>query len=210
MLQLLLMLDTPATSPPLEIALSGAAAFMPRLHRPHAQAPSEPASPSRPADSAVAAAASAADADADSTYHASLLGSSSSAASTASSAASSSVASLSTSSSSSDLPRTGGAQWNVPSAAALAAPLNAAAAASASDGAEAVLTPEMVDMLNRQLSGCSPREILEWLRKAQLGNVVQFTSFGLSGMVITDLLSKMEWNIPIAFIDTLYHFDEVG
>lgn len=51
---------------------------------------------------------------------------------------------------------------------------------------------------------------MRWLQRSPLGKVVQFTSFGLSGMVITDLMSKLDYDVPVAFIDTLHHFDEVS
>lgn len=93
-------------------------------------------------------------------------------------------------------------------AAASTAPATANAAAAA-EVERVPLTEETIAELNEELASRTPQEILQWLRGAELGNVIQFTSFGLSGMMITDLLSKMGWNIPIAFIDTLYHFDEV-
>lgn len=100
--------------------------------------------------------------------------------------------------------------WSRPAAAADVArsvhPVQAAAPAS---NEHVPLTQETMDQLNKELASRSPQEILLWLQRASLGNVIQFTSFGLSGMMITDLLSNMGWNIPIAFIDTLYHFPEV-
>jgi 3'-phosphoadenosine 5'-phosphosulfate sulfotransferase (PAPS reductase)/FAD synthetase len=63
--------------------------------------------------------------------------------------------------------------------------------------------------LNHTLAQLSPAEILRWLFQQELGKLVQFTSFGISGMVITDITSKLGIATPIVFVDTLYHFDEV-
>eukprot|EP00730_Choanoeca_flexa_P016949 TRINITY_DN8099_c0_g1_i1.p1 TRINITY_DN8099_c0_g1~~TRINITY_DN8099_c0_g1_i1.p1 ORF type:complete len:358 (+),score=74.99 TRINITY_DN8099_c0_g1_i1:202-1275(+) len=62
--------------------------------------------------------------------------------------------------------------------------------------------------LNTTLSKLSPVAILSWLFQQDLGKIVQFTSFGISGMVITDVASKLGVNTPIVFVDTLHHFDE--
>eukprot|EP00045_Choanoeca_perplexa_P014436 m.169898 g.169898 ORF g.169898 m.169898 type:complete len:349 (+) comp16675_c0_seq1:104-1150(+) len=62
--------------------------------------------------------------------------------------------------------------------------------------------------LNASLAQLSPGEILRWLYQQDFGKVVQFTSFGISGMVITDISSKLGVRTPIVFVDTLHHFDE--
>ena len=71
------------------------------------------------------------------------------------------------------------------------------------------LSDEKLTALNALLAQLSPSEILRWLFQQKLGKVVQFTSFGISGMVITDIASKLGITTPIVFVDTLYHFDEV-
>lgn len=71
------------------------------------------------------------------------------------------------------------------------------------------LEAQQLAALNREFAQRSPLDILLWLQSSNLGNVVQFTSFGLSGMVITDLMAKLNYDVPIAFVDTLHHFEEV-
>jgi 3'-phosphoadenosine 5'-phosphosulfate sulfotransferase (PAPS reductase)/FAD synthetase len=71
------------------------------------------------------------------------------------------------------------------------------------------LQAQQLAALNREFAQRSPLDILLWLQSSNLGNVVQFTSFGLSGMVITDLMAKLNYDVPIAFVDTLHHFEEV-
>lgn len=64
-----------------------------------------------------------------------------------------------------------------------------------------------IDELNRSLGRLQPREILRWA-KLTLPNLYQTTAFGLTGMVIIDMLSKMDESVPLIFVDTLYHFKE--
>lgn len=71
------------------------------------------------------------------------------------------------------------------------------------------MTSTEMDKLNAVLASTSPARTLLWLLDLELGHVVQFTSFGLSGMVITDIMSKIGSDVPILFVDTLHHFDEV-
>ncbi|EDQ91775.1 uncharacterized protein MONBRDRAFT_2558, partial [Monosiga brevicollis MX1] len=71
------------------------------------------------------------------------------------------------------------------------------------------LSQDKLAALNDQLADCSPVQILRWMRaQPAWGNVVQFTSFGVSGMVITDIMTRLGFLTPIVFVDTLYHFDE--
>jgi phosphoadenosine phosphosulfate reductase len=65
--------------------------------------------------------------------------------------------------------------------------------------------------LNRQLQFLEPQEILRW-SITTLPHLYQTTAFGLSGLVILDMVSKL--NIPrpqmvdAIFLDTLHHFPE--
>lgn len=69
--------------------------------------------------------------------------------------------------------------------------------------------PEL-DNLNNVLDTISPVDCLQWLRDITPHlQVVQFTSLGLSGLCITDIMSSISFYTPIVFIDTLYHFPEV-
>ncbi|KAI8612486.1 phosphoadenosine phosphosulfate reductase [Chytriomyces sp. MP71] len=75
-------------------------------------------------------------------------------------------------------------------------------------------TPEYVAFLNQSLATRTPQEILEWAL-ISLPGLVQTTAFGLTGLAILDMISKIrvkqamaEHPVPLIFIDTLYHFPE--
>lgn len=76
---------------------------------------------------------------------------------------------------------------------------------------EIALTKPHRLFLNRQLHFLEPPDILRWCITT-LPNLYQSTAFGLSGLVILDMLSKL--NIPrpqvvdLIFLDTLHHFPE--
>ncbi|KAI7904265.1 phosphoadenosine phosphosulfate reductase [Cokeromyces recurvatus] len=80
------------------------------------------------------------------------------------------------------------------------------------------LTLETLNYLNDYLKTLEPNEILEWAIH-HLPNLYQTTAFGLTGLVILDLIHqisiKMDYDqqqqqhlIPLIFLDTLYHFKE--
>ncbi|KAJ3282820.1 hypothetical protein HK104_010708 [Borealophlyctis nickersoniae] len=89
----------------------------------------------------------------------------------------------------------------------------------------AIFTPVYLKFLNSRLARLSPEKILEWAL-ISLPNLYQTTAFGLTGLVILDMLSKIckqqyketrpedrdpsapIHSVPLIFIDTLYHFDE--
>ncbi|KAL2219164.1 3'-phosphoadenosine-5'-phosphosulfate reductase [Thermoascus aurantiacus ATCC 26904] len=87
------------------------------------------------------------------------------------------------------------------------------ASGSSSDDSlpEIVFTKPHLQFLNRQLQFLEPQDILRWCITT-LPNLYQTTAFGLTGLVILDMLSKL--NIPrpqmvdIIFLDTLHHFPE--
>ncbi|KAJ3134526.1 hypothetical protein HK100_003518 [Physocladia obscura] len=77
-----------------------------------------------------------------------------------------------------------------------------------------VYNPEYIAFLNKSLATRSPEEILEWAL-ISLPGLVQTTAFGLTGLVILDMINKIrnrrqlaEHPVPLIFIDTLYHFQE--
>lgn len=74
------------------------------------------------------------------------------------------------------------------------------------------MEPETLAKLNENLALLSPMEILRWIVELipSLGNVVQFTSFGVSGMIITHIMALIGANVPVLFVNTLYHFEEVS
>jgi phosphoadenosine phosphosulfate reductase len=65
--------------------------------------------------------------------------------------------------------------------------------------------------LNRQLQFLEPQEILAW-SITTLPHLYQTTAFGLSGLVILDMMSKLKIQRPqmvdAIFLDTLHHFPE--
>ncbi|ORY74598.1 phosphoadenosine phosphosulfate reductase [Protomyces lactucae-debilis] len=72
-------------------------------------------------------------------------------------------------------------------------------------------TPSHLHFLNQQLSKLSAQEILKWAITT-LPGLWQTTAMGLTGMVSLDIISKMSpdgsHQVPLMFIDTLYHFQE--
>ena len=53
------------------------------------------------------------------------------------------------------------------------------------------------------------RGIIEWAVKSiERGRLIVSTSFGPSGMVNLHLLAEVAPQVPVVFIDTLYHFEE--
>ena len=68
-----------------------------------------------------------------------------------------------------------------------------------------------LDRLNEQFSQAHPKSILLWCLENMAEGMVQTTAFGLSGMVILDLLYR-DLNpsvaTPVIFLDTLHHFSE--
>ncbi|KAI9353485.1 phosphoadenosine phosphosulfate reductase, partial [Obelidium mucronatum] len=75
-------------------------------------------------------------------------------------------------------------------------------------------SPEYIAYLNKSLSTRTPQEILEWAL-ISLPGLVQTTAFGLTGLAILDMISKIrekrgldQHPVPLIFIDTLYHFKE--
>ncbi|KAJ3130374.1 hypothetical protein HK098_002603 [Nowakowskiella sp. JEL0407] len=81
------------------------------------------------------------------------------------------------------------------------------------------ITDEYVAFLNQKLENLPPQKILEWAT-VSIPNLFQTTAFGLTGLVILDMLSKLaaeragtpdetvENPIELVFLDTLYHFNE--
>ncbi|CAG8696874.1 12410_t:CDS:2 [Acaulospora morrowiae] len=73
--------------------------------------------------------------------------------------------------------------------------------------------------LNKTLAKLPPKKILEWAM-VTLPDLYQITSFGLTGLVILDMISKISHEyaeenekephhlVPLIFFDTLYHFPE--
>jgi len=83
--------------------------------------------------------------------------------------------------------------------------------ASEVDTPDVCFTRPHLKFLNRQLQFLQPQEILRW-SITTLPHLYQTTAFGLSGLVILDMLSKLEAARPqvvdVIFLDTLHHFPE--
>ncbi|KAI1771624.1 phosphoadenosine phosphosulfate reductase [Hypoxylon cercidicola] len=86
-------------------------------------------------------------------------------------------------------------------------------ASSSGELPRVTLTPPHVKHLNQQLENMSAMDRLRFV-KICFPNLYQSTAFGLTGLVSTDMLSKIEKESPssspvdLIFLDTLYHFDE--
>ncbi|KAI4209463.1 MAG: hypothetical protein LQ351_007594 [Letrouitia transgressa] len=76
---------------------------------------------------------------------------------------------------------------------------------------EITFTKAHLAFLNRQLQFLEPQEILRWCITT-LPNLYQTTAFGLTGLTILDMLSKMKIPRPqmvdLIFLNTLHHFPE--
>jgi phosphoadenosine phosphosulfate reductase len=82
-----------------------------------------------------------------------------------------------------------------------------------------LFTKEHLEFLNEGLSKMTPQEIVQWAIFT-IPNLYQTTAFGLSGLVILDMISKASHDraekngneprhlVPLIFLDTLYHFPE--
>lgn len=69
-----------------------------------------------------------------------------------------------------------------------------------------------LESLNDLFQGLKPQEILKWCLLT-LPDLYQTTAFGLTGLVILDMLSKVDVShesqaAPLIFLDTLHHFPE--
>lgn len=74
-----------------------------------------------------------------------------------------------------------------------------------------MLGAEEIEQESLNLTGKTPQEIISWAFANFTTDLYQMTSFGLTGMVIMDMISKLhpgEYPIPVIFIDTLHHFKE--
>ncbi|KAF3988155.1 hypothetical protein FT663_00364 [Candidozyma haemuli var. vulneris] len=68
------------------------------------------------------------------------------------------------------------------------------------------LSQEHIDHLNQTLVHLSPQEVLQWAA-VTFPNLYQTTAFGLTGLVILDMISKTK-PVDLIFIDTLHHFPQ--
>lgn len=68
------------------------------------------------------------------------------------------------------------------------------------------LSQEHIDHLNKELVKLTPEETLRWAA-ITFPNLFQTTAFGLTGLVILDMISKTK-PVDLIFIDTLHHFPQ--
>src|SRR4029079_6309836 len=61
---------------------------------------------------------------------------------------------------------------------------------------------------NLGFESASAEEIMRWSIEHFKGKICLSTSFQLGGMVLIDMLSKIDRTLPVLFIDTGFHFEE--
>ena len=73
------------------------------------------------------------------------------------------------------------------------------------------LSPLEIAQANAQLDTAPPQEVLAWALK-NIPRLFQTTAFGLTGMATLDMIHKLSppgtHQVPLIFINTLYHFPE--
>lgn len=69
------------------------------------------------------------------------------------------------------------------------------------------LSPDHLEHLNKTLVNLSAEELLAWAALTFPG-LFQTTAFGLTGLVILDMMSKKNIPVDLIFIDTLHHFPQ--
>ena len=68
---------------------------------------------------------------------------------------------------------------------------------------------EDVRRLNEQLEGAHPADAIRWAAEnVTPGRLIVASSFGPTGMVNLHSLAEIAPEVPVAFVDTLYHFPE--
>lgn len=69
------------------------------------------------------------------------------------------------------------------------------------------LSQDHLDHLNKTLAQLPAEEVLAWASLTFPG-LFQTTAFGLTGLVILDMMSKKNIPVDLIFIDTLHHFPQ--
>ena len=68
---------------------------------------------------------------------------------------------------------------------------------------------EDVRRLNEQFEGAHPADAIRWaVENVTPGRLIVASSFGPTGMVNLHSLAEIAPEVPVAFVDTLYHFPE--
>lgn len=72
-------------------------------------------------------------------------------------------------------------------------------------------TRPQLKFINQQLAKLSPQDVLKWC-VTSLPGLYQTSAFGLTGLSIMDMISKLDYpikpDIDLIFLDTLYHFPQ--
>lgn len=79
-------------------------------------------------------------------------------------------------------------------------------------GDSVIVTEQQVAHWNQTLQTLTPQEVIRWAYLT-FPNLYQSTAFGLTGLVTIDMINKLKLigsveDIPLIFIDTLYHFPQ--
>jgi phosphoadenosine phosphosulfate reductase len=75
--------------------------------------------------------------------------------------------------------------------------------------ATATWRDEDVRQINERFEGSHPSDVLRWaVDTVTPGRLIVASSFGATGMVNLHLLAEIAPQVPVAFVDTLYHFPE--
>ncbi|KAF2861528.1 MGSUL7 PAPS reductase [Piedraia hortae CBS 480.64] len=86
-----------------------------------------------------------------------------------------------------------------------------ASASSTCNLPEVYFTKPHLKFINKQLSELEPEDVLKWCLTS-LPQLWQTSAFGLTGLAIMDMISKLDFtikpNIELIFLDTLYHFPQ--
>lgn len=69
------------------------------------------------------------------------------------------------------------------------------------------LSEEHLKHINSKLEKLSPEDIIKW-SYVTFPNLFQISAFGLTGLVTIDIISKLNLDIDLVFIDTLFHFPQ--
>ncbi|CAK9439872.1 uncharacterized protein LODBEIA_P39720 [Lodderomyces beijingensis] len=69
------------------------------------------------------------------------------------------------------------------------------------------ITKQHLEFLNKRLAKLSPQDLIKWAYYT-FPNLYQTTAFGLTGLAISDMISKLGCDIDLIFLDTLYHFPQ--
>ena len=67
---------------------------------------------------------------------------------------------------------------------------------------------EDIKLLNQEFESKTPQEILQWAAETYGPRAVALSSFGASSGALLHMISEIDNNIPVVFLQTHYHFDE--